>query len=60
MFINSNDGRVLLLNLIFEENNFAIMNIYAPNSPAELKSLFMKMNNWVTKQSLEPDNIIIA
>ena len=56
----SNDGRILLLNLIFEETNFSIMNIYAPNSPAERKSFFMKINNWVIKHSLEPDNIIIA
>ena len=31
----SNDGRILLLNLIFEETNFSIMNIYAPNISAE-------------------------
>ena len=45
----SNDGRILLLNLLFEENNFSIMNIYVPNSPAERKSFFMKINNWVKK-----------
>ena len=38
----SNDGRILLLNLIFEENNFSSINIYAPNSPAERKSFFFK------------------
>ena len=37
----SNDGRLLLLNLIFKDNKFSIMNIYAPNSPAERKSFFI-------------------
>ena len=36
----SNDGKILLLNLIFEENFFSIMNIYAPNSPSERQSFF--------------------
>ena len=48
----SNDVRTIF----FEEHIF----IYAPNSPAECKSFFMKINTWVTKHSFEPDNIIIA
>ena len=58
----SNDGKILLLNLLFEENNFSIMNIYAPNSPAERKSLFYENKQLGNKTvtSLEPDNIIIA
>ena len=36
------------------------MNINAPNRIAERLSFIMKINNWVTKHPLEPDNIIIA
>ena len=41
----SDDGRIILLNLAIENNEFSLINIYAPNSPKDRKPLFDKIGS---------------
>ena len=44
----SEDGRIILLNLVVENKEFTLINVYAPNSPKERKFFFNKIGKWIS------------
>ena len=54
----SEDGRMIFINIKFENKEFSLINIYAPNTPKDRKSFFDKIGKWITKFSFNNEVII--
>lgn len=54
------DGRILLLNINFQNNAYTIVNIYSPNSETERVSFFKKLKAYISKYALHEENIILG
>lgn len=48
----SDDGRILLINIEYEQNIITLVNIYAPNSEGERCKLKKKLASWVSQYCL--------
>lgn len=44
----SEDGRIILINLVVENKEFTLINVYSPNSPKERKCFFNKIGKWIS------------
>ena len=54
------DGRILLLNLNFQNNGYTIVNVYSPNTEKERVSFFKKLNAYISKYARHTENIILG
>ena len=56
----SEDGRIMLINLAVENNEFTLINVhvYSPNSPKERKCFFNKIGKWISNFSTNSEVII--
>ena len=54
------DGRILLINMEYEQNVITLVNIYAPNSENERCKFFKKLASWISQYCLNEENIILA
>lgn len=48
----SDDGRIMLINIEYEQNVITLVNIYAPNSESERCKFFKKLTSWVSHYCL--------
>ena len=56
----SEDGRIILINLKIEDKALTLVNIYAPNSSKERKNFFSKLQKWIYKFSVNKEVIILG
>lgn len=56
----SEDGRIVLINVKIQDKDLTLTNIYAPNSSKERKAFFYKLQKWIFKHSLNTDEIILG
>ena len=56
----SEDSRIILANIKIEDEIFTLFNIYAPNNMNERKCFFLKIQKWIDKFAMNPQNIIIG
>ena len=56
----SDDGRILLINTCIDDKEFCFINIYAPNNQSERKLFFLKIQKWISKYSINNENIILG
>ena len=54
----SEDGRIYLINLVVENKEFTLINVYSPNSPKERKCFFNKKGKWISNFSTNYEIII--
>jgi exonuclease III len=54
----SDDGRMLLINMEYEQNIITLVNIYAPNSENERCKFFKKLASWTSQYCLNEENIL--
>ena len=54
------DGRILLVNIIFREIDYTLITVYCPNTESEKISFFKKLKTYVSKYALTEENIILA
>ena len=54
-----NDGRLILVNLKINNNEFTLVNIYAPNSVAERIAFFHKMKEFIKVHAVNKSKLII-
>lgn len=62
-FINqhrSNDGRIILLNIVHDNKNITLINIYAPNTENLRSGFFKKVSKWIPQYSLKEENMIFV
>ncbi len=57
---SSADGRIVLVNFEIEEQQYSIVNIYAPNVEKDRSEFFKKVNKWINQYSINVDNNIIV
>ena len=55
-----NDGRLILANLKINNNEFTLVNIYAPNSEAERIAFFNKMKEFIKVHAVNKSKLIIG
>ena len=56
----SEDGRIILINIKIEDKTICLINTYAPNNPNERKSLFLKLNKWISRFAHNKEEIILG
>ena len=56
----SDDGRILLINASIEGKDLCLINIYARNNQSERKRFFLKLQKWISKYSINNENIIVG
>ena len=56
----SEDGRILLLNVKLFEQIYCFVNVYAPNTELNRKSIFEKVHKWILQYSLNMDNLVVC
>ena len=56
----SEDSRIILVNLKIKEENFSLLNIYAPNNMSDRKSFFFKVQKWIDRFAINEEKIIIG
>ncbi len=56
----SEDGRQLILNCSIDDNNVTLVCLYAPNKMQERQHFFNGENNWIKKNMMFEDDIIIS
>ena len=45
----SEDGRILLINIMYQEKHYTFVNIYAHNNDNQRVTFFEKVKNWILK-----------
>lgn len=56
----SYDNRILLCNIKTNDKHITLINIYAPNVVSERKAFFNKLQKWISKYSLNEQEIIVG
>ena len=56
----SEDGRIILINLKIEEKELTSVNIYAPNRSKGRKPFFSKLQKWIDNFSLNKEEMILG
>ena len=54
------DGRILLLNIIIQNNAYTIVNVYSPNAEVERVSFFKKVKTYISKYARHIDKMILG
>ena len=58
---NSPDGRLLILDVLIQDSNFKLVNLYAPNKEGEQIAFYNLVNNVFKKYKLdEEENVIMG
>ena len=58
--LSDNDGRILILDVDIDDENFILINLYNPNTEAEQFKTFSKLTEMLTKLHLTQNNNIIC
>jgi exonuclease III len=56
----TNDGRLLLVNMLYNDNSVTIVCGYAPNEAQSKIKFLKKMNVWISQNCKERENLIIC
>lgn len=56
----SDDGRILLLNIIHDNTIITLTNIYAPNTEKLRLDFFKKVSKWISQYSSNDENVILV
>ena len=58
--LSDNDGRILILDVDIDDENFILINLYNPNTEAEQLKTLSKLTEMLTKSHLSQNNNIIC
>ena len=54
------DGRRLLINFKYDEKDFTVVNVYAPNNTKDRIDFFKRVKTWTNQLTCNKENILIA